>query len=399
MRLRLTPVTVAKRQPGPIRYEVSDSASSLRLVVHPSGKKSYVVRYRRKSDGKPRKYTLPGFPPLAEARKLGAEVMLDVANGGDPAASKRAARTAAKQTRERDIFDQLVPTYIAQYAMVRTREASWRSTQGVFANNILPKWGARSVHDVRRRDVIDLVSEIADSRPVAANRALAALSRFYRWLVDREIVEANICTGISKPTAEVARDRVLTDDEIRRLLLALDAIGGPYAACIKFLLYTGLRRTEAGGLKWSEVADGALSIPAARMKGRKPHILPLSAQAIALIEAQPRIGEYVFGREAPLISHFARLMPELRTRMGDTPHFTLHDLRRSAASGMARIGVPVVVVEKILAHTGGTLAGVVGVYQRHSFLPEMASALQKWADHIEQLVGGKPAKVVKLRRR
>jgi integrase len=271
--------------------------------------------------------------------------------------------------------------------------------QGVFANNILPKWGARSVHDVRRRDVIDLVSEIAVSRPVAANRALAALSRFYRWLVDREIVEANICTGISKPTAEVARDRVLTDDEIRRLLLALDAIGGPYAACIKFLLYTGLRRTEAGGLKWSEVADGALSIPAARMKGRKPHILPLSAQAIALIEAQPRIGEYVFGREAPLISHFARLMPELRTRMGDTPHFTLHDLRRSAASGMARIGVPVVVVEKILAHTGGTLAGVVGVYQRHSFLPEMASALQKWADHIEQLVGGKPAKVVKLRRR
>jgi Arm DNA-binding domain len=130
MRLRLTPVTVAKRQPGPIRYEVSDSASSLRLVVHPSGKKSYVVRYRRKSDGKPRKYTLPGFPPLAEARKLGAEVMLDVANGGDPAASKRAARTAAKQTRERDIFDQLVPTYIAQYAMVRTREASWRSTKG-----------------------------------------------------------------------------------------------------------------------------------------------------------------------------------------------------------------------------------------------------------------------------
>jgi len=135
------------------------------------------------------------------------------------------------------------------------------------------------------------------------------------------------------------------------------------------------------------------------MKGRRPHILPLSAQAIALIEAQPRIGEYVFGREAPLISHFARVMPELRTRMGDTPHFTLHDLRRSAASGMARIGVPVVVVEKILAHTGGALAGVAGVYQRHSFLPEMAAALQKWGDHVERLVGGKPAKVVRLRQR
>jgi integrase len=398
MRKRLTPLAVVNAKPRPTRYEISDSASPLRLVIHPSGKKSLIVRYRRKSDGKTGKYTLPGSPPLAEARKIGAEVMLDVANGGDPAASKRAARAEAKHSRGRDTFSELVPIYITQYAMAKTRESSWRSTQSVFTNNILPQWGSRSVHDVRRRDVIDLVSEIAVKRPVAANRALAALSRFYRWLVDREIVEANICTGISKPTTEQARDRVLNDDEIRCLVLALDAIGGSYAACIKFLLYTGLRRTEAGGLRWSEVADGALSIPATRMKGKKTYIAPLSTQAMALIEAQPRIGEFVFGRTAPVISHFFRVMPELRARMDGVPHFTLHDLRRSAASGMARIGVPVVVVEKILAHTSGTLAGVVGVYQRHSFLPEMATALQKWADHIEQLVGGKPAKVVTLRR-
>jgi integrase len=189
---------------------------------------------------------------------------------------------------------------------------------------------------------------------------------------------------------------MLSDDELRRLWLACEAIGGPAGICIKLLVLTGQRRGEIAGLRWDEVDGDLLALPAARMKGRAPHVVPLSTQAAALIESMPRNGAEVFGR---LIGNFARLKRALDARMGDAPKWVIHDIRRSAASSMAKLGVALPVIEKILAHRSGTFRGVVGTYQRHSFLPEMAAAMQTWADHVDRLVGGKPAKVVKLRRR
>jgi len=145
-------------------------------------------------------------------------------------------------------------------------------------------------------------------------------------------------------------------------------------------------------------------LPAARMKGKQAHIVPLSTQAAAIIADMPKLvpqvprpDGYVWG-ESP-VGHFHRIKDQLDAHMGDVPHWVVHDIRRSVASGMARIGIAVPVIEKILAHKTGTFRGIVGTYQRHSFLPEMAVAMQKWADHVEQLVTGKAAKVVKLPRR
>ena len=143
----------------------------------------------------------------------------------------------------------------------------------------------------------------------------------------------------------------------------------------------------------SEVKDDTIEIASERMKGRQTHTVPLSTQARAIIEAQPRISEFVFGHK---LTHFERVRPEIDRRMGDVAPWTLHDLRRTCASVMARIGVLVTTIEKLLAHHGGSFKGVAGIYQRHSFLPEMSAAVQKWSDHIEQLVTGKVAKVVKL---
>jgi integrase len=231
-----------------------------------------------------------------------------------------------------------------------------------------------------------------------ANRTKAALSRFFRWLADRDVIEASPCIGIAAPAQEQAGERVLGDTELVKLWRATEVVGGREGACFQLLILTALRRSEAAKLPRAEVGGSdMITIGAARMKGKRAHTLPLSVQAAAIINAQPRGGEYVWG-DSP-VGHFDRIKRELDAHMGDVPKWKTHDVRRSVASGMARIGIAVPVIEKILAHRTGTFKGIVGVYQRHGFYDEMAAALQRWGDHIERLVTGKVAKVVKLHRR
>ena len=393
----LTDITIANLRPRAAPYEVGDAgARGLRIVTYPSGRKSFIVRYRN-AVGRTRKLTLGGGLSLAAARKLAADAMLEVAQDKDPATTKQAARGGAR-SRVDDTVERLAADFIERHAKTKTRENSWRATAGIFRNIVLPAWGRRTVHEIRRRDVIALLEEVASDRPIMANRTKAALSRFFRWLADRDVIEASPCIGIAAPAQEQAGERVLNDGELVRLWRATEAIGGREGACYRLLMLTALRKSEAAKLPRAEV-DGSdmIAIGAARMKGKRAHTLPLSTQAAAIIAAQARGGKYVWG-DSP-IGHFDRIKRELDAHMGDTPKWKTHDIRRSVASGMARIGIDVPVIEKILAHRKGTFAGVVGVYQRHGFFDEMAVALQRWADHVEQLVTGKSAKVVKLPRR
>jgi integrase len=390
---RLTALSIANIQPRARRYAVPDGGCrGLYLNVYPTGRKSWSVRYR--FGGIPRNLTLDGFLPLAQARMAATKALADVAQGGDPAAAKLAAKAAAVQ-RGPDTIALLAEQFVEQHAKRKTRENSWRATAGIFRNIVVPVWGARNVREIRRRDVIELLEAVASDRPVMANRVRAVLSRFFRWLADRDVIAASPCVGIAAPTRETPRERVLSDAELRRLWLAAEAIGGPAGACIKLLILTGQRRGEIAGLRWSEVDGDLLVLPSERMKGRQAHIVPLSAQAAAIIASMPRIGERVFNA---YVGNFDRIKQDFDTRMGDTPKWVIHDVRRSVASGMAKIGIAVPVIEKLLAHRSGTFRGVVGTYQRHSFLPETANAVQRWADHIDRLVGGKPAKIVKLQR-
>ena len=392
----LTDIAIQNLRPRAVRYEVPDpGARGLRVVVQPSGFKSYAVRYRNAA-GRACKLTLKGGITLAAARKLAADAMLEVAQGRDPGIAKRDARRAAG-ARADDTIERLAVQFIEQHAKRKTRENSWRQTDGIFRNIVLPAWGKRSVHEIARRDVIELLETVAVDRPVTANRVKAALSRFFRWLADRDVIMASPCIGIEAPTRETPRERVLSDDELCRLWRACEAVGGSAGTCVKLLILTGQRRSEIAGLRWSEIDGDLLILPSERMKGGKAHIVPLSTAAAALIGSVPRLdADAVFGRF--LAGNFARIKRALDAHMGDVPRWTIHDLRRSVASGMARIGVAVPVIEKILAHRGGTFRGVAGTYQRHSFLPEMTIAMQRWADRVDQIVGGKPGKVVKLRR-
>jgi integrase len=392
----LTDIAIQNLKPRAVRYEKPDpGARGLRVVVQPSGFKSFAVRYRNAA-GRARKLTLPGGITLAAARKLAADALLEVAQGKDPGTAKQVARRTAG-ARGEDTVTRLADQFIEKHAKRHTRPNSQRATTAAFRNIILPAWGRRTVHEITRRDVIELLDGIVVDRPLLANKTRGVLSRFFSWLCERDIIAASPVVGVKPPSKETVRDRVLDATELVRLWLASDAVGGNAGAYTKLLILTGQRRSEIAGLRWSEVDGDVLALDAGRMKGRQAHVLPLSTQAAAIIAALPRVDDFVLGRA--LRWHFHHIKRDLDAHMGATPKFVVHDIRRSVASGLAKIGIAVPVIEKILAHRSGVFKGVTGTYQRHSFLPEMGAAMQRWGDYIEQLVGGKPAKVVKLRRR
>jgi integrase len=199
---------------------------------------------------------------------------------------------------------------------------------------------------------------------------------------------------------EKSRDRILTDQELRAVWQAAGQMG-VYGALVRLLALTGQRRGEIAGLTWSEIDLGKrlISLPRDRVKNDRPHEVPLSPQAATLIEALPRFSErYVFSLGSVPIGGFGKYKAKLDKLCG-VENFTLHDLRRTCASGMARLGVGLPVIEKVLNHVIGSFAGVVGIYQRHDFAGEKRKALELWGAHVAAVVSDKPAKakVVKLR--
>jgi integrase len=222
-----------------------------------------------------------------------------------------------------------------------------------------------------------------------------------RWAVSRGIIDKNPCEGISPPTVEKPRDRVLDERELALLWQATASLEFPYAQIFRLLILTGARKGEVAGATWREfdVKKRLWTLPASRSKNHREHALPLSLAAVDILSSLPRFegSEFVFGANGRTPSSFsdakARFDSEVaRLNGGEAiPHFTIHDIRRSVASGLASIGVQLHVIERCLNHVSGSFGGIVSVYQRHSYAEEMHSALDAWARHIEAIVTGKPA--------
>jgi integrase len=402
----LTAKSVENAKPfASARREIPDGGCrGLYLIVQATGRKSWAVRYR--FQGQPKKLTLDGGLTLAAARKQAAVALHELAQGRDPAALKFEAReTAEKAAAERaaDTVEQWAAHFIERHAKKKTRENTWRQTVHVFDDIVLPAWRGRVIHDIKRRDIIELIESVAEDRPIMANRVHAHLSKFFNWLCERDVIAASPCAGVKRPSAETARDRILSDAELKALWLACGDIGDPAGACIKILLLTGQRRSEVAGMRRGEINGDVWTLAPERTKNKQRHDVPLAAQAVSIIEGMPRIagGDHVFTTSgwAPL-SHFDRIKDELDARMQQRTPWVVHDLRRTVASGMAKLGVRLPVIEKCLNHASGSFRGIVGVYQRHDFAAEKRDALQRWADHIDAIVRGEPAgKVVSLRSR
>lgn len=410
-----------KRDGKAVRTEYPDGrVAGLYLIVQPNSKKSWALRYRL--GGKTRKHTIGKFPgiTLAAARDR-ARAAIDVKDAGqDPTIERRLAAQAARAAEVealrgvRNLFENVAIDFINLHAMRKTRDRSWRETARIlglrpdpadpknliFAGGYLKEWKGRRVQDITKRDINVLLNGIAGRTPIMANRVLAAVRKLFSWCVSQDILQASPCVAIEPPGKENSRDRVLSDNELRALWLAADEEAYPYGAVAQLLMLTGQRLNEVARMSWSEIdLDKATWVlPAGRSKNKIEHHVPLSEAACSILRATPRIADvpFVFAIDKKPVSAFSRAKDRLAAKM-EGEHWTFHDLRRTMATGMAKLNIELPVIEKVLNHTSGTFRGVVGVYQRHSYADEKRAALDRWATHLDGMIHKKPAKVTSLR--
>lgn len=425
----LTAAAISKFKGGAKRQEIPDAHTpGLYFLVQPSGAKSWAVRAR--VDGRLLKFTIGKYlagddqaragAELSKARAEAAEIIRQAKAGANPRQVKADAEAAQKLDREdkaKASFEACVREFLKRHA---SKKKTWRETArtlGLVAGEgdrndlklfvaspegLCAKWGDRHIGAIKRRDIVAHLDEVMDAgHPYAANRRLAALSKMFSWAVERGMVDGSPCAGIGKPGDEKFRDRILSDDEMRLLLLACNQVGGLVGDFVKFLAYTAQRRNECAGLMWKEVDGDLWTIPAARSKNGVASIVPLSASAAAILAGRDRIagpgyaftigGGAAFSGFAAAKIAIDKAMAAAAPEGAVIPPWRFHDLRRSAASGMARLGIQIPVVEKLLNHSSGTFKGIVSVYQKHDFAPEKRFACDAWAAHLDGLLAEKPA--------
>lgn len=403
----LTTKAVEAAKPDPKkRIERPDPAlSGLYLVIQPSGAKSWALRYRH--EGTPRKLTLGRWPAMqvAAARKAASAALEAVEKGEDPAGEKQAAK--AQKVMDRDTIANLVELYAQRHLAKLRTGAEVRRRLEV---EVLPHWGERTIQEITRRDVRDLLDEVAASgRAITANRLRAYLSGFFNWAVEREVIEIAPTLGVKPVVKERSRERVLTDDEIRWFWEACGALDYPWGALGRFLLLTGQRLGEVAGLTQDEIDGNTWRLSGLRTKNGRAHDVPLTGAALGALQAAQPGGAFVFTTTGTTpLGGFQkgklRLAAEMRaiaSRERGEPveiaPWTWHDLRRTAATGMARIGIPVRVTEAVLNHVSGTAGGIVGVYQLHQYQDEKRQALEAWERWVAGLIDGGVDNVVRIR--
>jgi integrase len=399
--LTVAAIEALKLKPGKDRHEEPDGGCrGLYLILQKSGARSWGVRYRHR--GLTRKLTLGRYPEigLKVARKLAIQALGQVAAGADPASEKRDARRAAREAAraERDEVQAVAGRFIDRYAKVNCRESTWRESERLLRKHVIPEWGGRSLLQIGKKDVHALLDGIMDEgKPALANRVHGVVRQMCGWAVERGIVDISPVAGVKAPAVEQSRDRVLNDDELRAVYINADGIGWPYGPIVRLLALTAQRLTEVSEMRWTELdlERRLWTLPRVRSKNGVEHTVPLSDAAVAIFAALPRIvsdDDLVFvsttGTRLTTSSRAKRSLDDLIKPA--LPHWTLHDLRRTAASGMARLGFPVHVTEAVLNHRSGTIRGVARVYNRYDYADEKRRALAAWAQHIEQLLTGKP---------
>jgi integrase len=401
--MRLTAQAVARlRHAGslPFRDIKDDAAPGLYLRILASGGKRWVLRY--KVGGRVRVATFGDASKvtLADARAKASEWRSIVRAGRDPAAEDRRKRAEERRLPSVAAF---AAEYIERHAKPNKR--SWSEDERLLRHDVVPAIGDLRIDAVTRRDIVVMLDAIRDrGADVTANRTLAVTRRLFAFAVERGAIEASPIVGF-RASRETPRARTLSDDEVRRLWTAT-ALGSPHIEpstrlAIRLLLLTGARASEVCAARWDEFPAEAMEwiIPATRTKNGREHRAPLSDPALSIIaEAFAlRQGEWLL----PAASAEGHVTPSgvlhagQRILGGDV---TTHDIRRTVATGLQKLGVKLEVTEAVLNHVSGSRAGVVGVYQRHDWAAEKRAALDAWAAHVERLVKGADvrANVVRL---
>ena len=409
MAKRLTDIAIRNLKPQADRYEVRDAVSPLRVVVQPSGHKSFIVRYRSPLDGKPAKLTLMAGISLAAARKEAADALYEVEKRRDPGTAKKAAKAKAIVAAT-NTFRAVAEEYLTIKCGVRRdgdeitfagklRTAATRLA--TLERLIFPALGKRPIAEIRRREIVKLLDKIeSDNGPVMADRVLAIIRSLMNWHATRDDdFRSPIVRGMARTsTKERARSRKLDDDELRAIWATAGKTAPPFGPFVQFLLLTAARRAEAARMTWNELSGTDWTLPASRNKTKKYDLVrPLSAPAQSILANLPRMTdcEFVFTAASRPFNSFSRAKAAFDMACGVTKKWTLHDLRRTARSLMSRAGVNSDHAERCLGHVIG---GVRGTYDRHEYYDEKKHAYAELAALIERIANPPKGNVHDLRK-
>lgn len=350
------------------------------LRVNASGTKTFFLVGRH--NGSFRRISLGRYPSLTleKARRKANDAISAFADGEDPQAEKRAARQVAA-----DQFETVVTSFVENHCRQNNRASTAAETERLLRSVFVPIWARRPVSEIRKADVYAVTDALMkDGKTSAARHAFAAIRKFFNWCVERGLIEQSPCVAMKSPGKPTSRDRVLSEAELGAVLESARIQDWPFGPIVQLLALTAQRRGEVVGMRWDELDfDARLwTIPGTRTKNHRMHVVPLTDSAIAILEALPRLvqSEFVFparGYTDRPYSGYSKGKRELDA-LADLHGWTLHDLRRTAATGMAKAGVAPHVVERILNHVSGTFGGVAGVYNRFQYVDEMRAALTKW---------------------
>lgn len=384
----LTDTKVAAiKPPAEGRDEHPDNkVTGLRLRVGAGGKKTWILR-RRVGD-KVINRKLGNYPQmgLAAARKAAESVLEALERDGSTESLDRT-------------FGDVAATWIDKVA--KPNNSSWRLQERRLQMHVLPHWQDRKIASIRRADVRDLLDGIEGD--VLPNRVLTVVKTIFRFAMSRDWIEASPVEGIDKPMQESPRDRVLDMAELTRIWQEVALIGYPFAMLVQMLMLTAQRRNEVASMRWADLDLEAATwtLQADATKSARASLVPLSAPAVATLNTIPQIGPYVFTSDGE--THFkgyskgkATLDRFMAAKGEPLAPWTLHDLRRSAATHMVRLGTPELVVSRVLNHAA---TGVTGkVYALHTYAPEKRHALDAWAADLMRAINGTGgANVVELR--
>jgi integrase len=360
------------------RYEVRDASMpgfGVRVAV--TGTKSFFVM-GRVNDWQTR-HTIGTYPiiSLAEAREVAREVLRDMQLG-----------TYGKNEPKHNplTLGDVMTDFIEIYAKPKNR--TWKAQAATLRK--FSGLSARPIAEITRSEIVKILDQVvANGAPIGANHAMAVIKKLFSWALDRGVLAVHPIIGMKAPAKARSRDRVLTDDEIKGFWQATADMGFPFGPAYRLMLLTGQRRGEVTGMKWSQIdlSRALWTIPAEMAKNGRAHEVPLSPPALDIIKTLPRFvgSDYVFTTTGVTpISGFGRSKDRLDLAMGTSDWWT-HDLRRTAASGMARIGVAPHVIEKVLNHVSGQISGVAAVYNRHGYQAEKRDALERWAEEIARV--------------
>jgi integrase len=373
-----------------------DRASGLALRIREAGSRKFVFFYRL--GGRLQKFTIGDASSwtLDQARTRARSLRVMVDRGESPAVEKATKRSGAAL-----LFSAVMRDYLdARRPEMKPR--SFEESKRHLEKHWKPLHGM-ALSAIDRAVVATRLKVIAkDSGVVASNRARSTLSAMFAWAIGEGLREANPVVGTNKKDEGGSRERVLTDAELVAIWNA--APDSDYGNIIKLLMITAQRREEIGGLMWDEINAEAklISLPPERTKNSRPHDVPLSGSAMSLIEALPRRAgrALVFGGGQGGYSGWSRSKEALDAATGLSEGWTLHDLRRTAATRMADLGVLPHVIEAILNHVSGHKAGVAGIYNRSTYATEKRAALDLWASHLRTAIAkASGANVSALRRR